>query len=40
LKEKGLTATVIAPIGFRAEDDQYAQLKKVRRSKADLFIHI
>ena len=40
LKEKGLTASVIAPIGFRAADDSYSQLKKVRRSKDDLFIHI
>ena len=40
LKEKGLTASVIAPIGFRAEDDDYAKLAKVRKSKEDLFIHI
>ena len=40
LKAKGLTASVIATIGFRADDDQFAQLKKVRRSKSDMFIHI
>ncbi|MBD1393533.1 NAD(P)H-dependent oxidoreductase [Mucilaginibacter glaciei] len=40
LKEKGLTASVIAPIGFRAADDDYAKLAKVRRSKEELFIHI
>ena len=40
LKEKGLTVSVIAPIGYRAEDDDYAKLAKVRKSKEDLFIHI
>ena len=40
LKEKGLTASVIAPIGFRAADDDYAKLAKVRRAKEELFIHI
>lgn len=40
LKEKGLTTSVIATIGFRAEDDSYSKLAKVRRPKSDLFIHI
>ncbi|TSD64721.1 NAD(P)H-dependent oxidoreductase [Inquilinus sp. KBS0705] len=40
LKEKGLTATVMATIGYRAEDDTYAQLAKVRRPAAELFIRI
>lgn len=40
LKEKGLTTSVIATIGFRADDDAYSQLKKVRRPKSELFIHI
>jgi nitroreductase/dihydropteridine reductase len=40
LKEKGLTATVIATIGYRAEDDPYSKLSKVRRPKEELFIHI
>ncbi|RKR81167.1 nitroreductase [Mucilaginibacter gracilis] len=40
LKEKGLTSSVIATIGFRAHDDHYAQLQKVRRPKSDMFIHI
>lgn len=40
LKEKGLTTSVIAPIGFRAEDDSYSHLTKVRKAKSDLFIHI
>lgn len=40
LKEKNLTSSVILPIGFRAEDDAYATLAKVRKADADLFIHI
>jgi nitroreductase/dihydropteridine reductase len=40
LKEKGLTVSVIAPIGFHAEDDGYSHLPKVRRPKEELFIHM
>jgi nitroreductase len=40
LTEKGLTATVIAAIGYRAEDDAFSQLIKVRKPKEELFIHI
>jgi nitroreductase/dihydropteridine reductase len=40
LEEKGLTSTVIATIGFRAEDDAFSQMVKVRRPKEELFIHI
>jgi nitroreductase/dihydropteridine reductase len=40
LKEKGLTATVIAAVGFRAEDDHFSKLVKVRRPASELFIHI
>ncbi|NOW94663.1 NAD(P)H-dependent oxidoreductase [Mucilaginibacter sp. SG564] len=40
LKEKGLTASVIAAVGFRADDDRYSQMIKVRRPKEELFIHI
>ncbi|WP_462267162.1 NAD(P)H-dependent oxidoreductase [Mucilaginibacter sp.] len=40
LSEKGLTATVIAPIGFRAEDDAYAHFAKVRKPKEELFIRL
>ncbi|HEK20402.1 MULTISPECIES: NAD(P)H-dependent oxidoreductase [unclassified Mucilaginibacter] len=40
LTEKGLTATVIATVGYRASDDAYAQLAKVRRAKEELFIHV
>ncbi len=40
LKEKGLTSSVIAAIGFRAEDDTYSKLVKVRKPEEELFIHI
>jgi nitroreductase len=40
LDEKNLTAVVIAPVGFRSEDDLYQHFQKVRKSKEDLFIHI
>jgi len=40
LKERGLTATVIAAIGYRAADDAYSQLAKVRKPASDLFIKI
>lgn len=37
LKEKGLKTVVIMPIGFRADNDAMAKLKKVRKAKNDLF---
>ena len=40
LKEKGLTSAVIVAIGFRAEDDGYSKLLKVRKPEAEMFIHI
>lgn len=40
LKDKGLTVSVIATIGFRAEDDDYSKFAKVRRPKEEFFIHI
>lgn len=40
LKEKGLTTSVIVTIGYRAEDDQYGKLAKVRKKDEDLFIRI
>ncbi len=40
LKELGLTTSVIAPVGFRAEDDVFSKAAKVRRPKEELFIHI
>lgn len=40
LKEKGLSTAVIAAVGFRAEDDNYSKLLKVRKPEEELFIHI
>lgn len=40
LKEKGLSAVVIAPVGYRSDEDVYSKMEKVRRPKEDLFIHI
>jgi len=40
LKAMGLTTAVIAPIGFRAEDDSYGKLAKVRKPDEEMFIHI
>lgn len=40
LKEKGLTTSVIVTIGYRAEDDGYGKLAKVRKTEADLFTKI
>jgi nitroreductase/dihydropteridine reductase len=40
LKTKGLTAAVIATIGYRDEGDPYSKLTKVRRPASELFIHI
>lgn len=37
LKEKGLTATVIAPIGYRSERDQTQHAVKVRKKTEQLF---
>ncbi|WP_184544141.1 nitroreductase family protein [Mucilaginibacter sp. FT3.2] len=40
LKELGLTTSVIAAVGYRAEDDVYSKMIKVRRPKSELFIHV
>ena len=40
LNEKGLATAVIAAVGFRAEDDAYSKLKKVRKPEKEMFIHI
>ena len=36
LQDKNLTTAVIAPVGYRSEEDQYQHLTKVRKSKSDL----
>jgi nitroreductase / dihydropteridine reductase len=38
LDKKGLKSVVIAPIGFRAEDDMFAKMAKVRKPKEQIFI--
>ncbi|GAA3971427.1 nitroreductase family protein [Mucilaginibacter dorajii] len=40
LKELGLTTSVIAAVGHRADDDVYSKMIKVRRPKSELFIHV
>ncbi|WP_461449892.1 NAD(P)H-dependent oxidoreductase [Mucilaginibacter sp.] len=40
LKEKGLSAVVIAPVGYRSDEDVYSKMQKVRRPIDELFIHI
>tara|TARA_R100001369_G_scaffold21881_1_gene39678 strand:+ start:53753 stop:54385 length:633 start_codon:yes stop_codon:yes gene_type:complete len=40
LKEKGLTAAVIATVGYRSVDDQTQYAAKVRKSKEDLISKI
>ena len=40
LANKNLKAVVIAPIGFRANDDTYQHYKKVRKTKENLFINV
>ena len=40
LSEMGLESKVICGVGFRAEDDSYAHLPKVRFPKSDLFIEV
>jgi hypothetical protein len=40
LPEMGIQSVLMCPIGFRASDDKYAALAKVRRSKSDLITFI
>lgn len=40
LKEKNLTAVVMAPIGYRSANDNYQHLKKVRRDLGDIVTFI
>ena len=40
LKSKGLTTVVIAALGYRSEDDEYAGLAKVRKAKEDMCLEI
>jgi nitroreductase/dihydropteridine reductase len=40
LRERGLTTSVIAAIGFRSDEDGYSKLSKVRKPGEEMFIHI
>lgn len=40
LKEKGLTSVLVLPIGYRAEDDIFADFKKVRKNLNESVIDI
>ncbi|MDB5111925.1 MAG: NAD(P)H-dependent oxidoreductase [Mucilaginibacter sp.] len=40
LKELGLTTAVIAPVGFRSDEDILSKMTKVRRPKEELFVHV
>lgn len=40
LDEKDLTSVVVCPIGYRADDDPYRTLPKVRFEKDELFLNI
>jgi len=40
LKEKGLSAVLVMPVGYRAEDDMFAEFKKVRRKMSKSIIDL
>jgi len=40
IKDKNLSTLAMVAVGYRSETDKYQQLKKVRKSKEDLFIRI
>jgi len=40
LNEQGLSAVVVAAAGYRAAGDNYAALKKVRFSKAEVLVEV
>jgi nitroreductase len=40
LKDKGLTTSVVLPIGYRSNEDETQHYAKVRKSKEELFTHI
>ena len=40
LPEKNLKSVVMAAVGYRSSDDKYAEMKKVRQNKSDLFIEM
>ncbi len=40
LKEKGLSSVLVLPVGYRADDDMFADFKKVRKDLAESIIEI
>ncbi len=40
LEQHGLNSVLMFPVGFRAEDDMFADLKKVRKSLSDTIIEL
>ncbi len=38
LNEKGIRSVLVLPVGYRAEDDQFSSMKKVRRGVDDVII--
>ena len=40
LNEKGLTAAVVLPMGYRSKEDQTQHYAKVRKSKENLFTYL
>jgi len=40
LKEKGLTSVLVLPVGYRADDDMFSELKKVRKNIEESIIDI
>jgi nitroreductase len=40
LTEKGLTTSVVLPVGYRSDEDETQHYEKVRKSNEELFTHI
>lgn len=39
LKDKGLKSVLVMPVGYRAEDDMFADFKKVRKDVRDIIVN-
>ena len=40
LKERGLRSVLVLPVGYRAEDDLFSKLEKVRRGVEEVVIEL
>ena len=40
LNSHGITSTLVLPVGYRAQDDMFADFKKVRRATSETIIHL